>query len=402
MKPPNKDAVTKALRILLENIQEENKCTFASSCTHPLETIPFEDLATNVEALGLAKAYLVKEIESLTAGVQHHRNLAAPVHRLPQEIFGLILESFVPSQSVDHGHGLLQLLQVCRLWYHAIVDSPRLWTWLGSAVPPKIARLVIERSKDLPILSFLWNKADGYDDEEEKQEILEIAIQHSTRFRSMELRGSSDDPVEIWPLLQAPTPVLESLTVEMDEDPDEEEDEFVEFALSEGAPLKYLVLRDVSLNFDSPRLSGLATLRLYQYAVPTSLESLLQVLSATQWLEELTLSRDASVEEPVARGPQVTLGRLKELKLEDITNHYCAALLSSIYTPICSRVHVSDVWKEDTNPLDLLIWQPRNARTTALLGLQQKSSAPVLRISILVSSSVIDVHVYGQENNGSR
>ncbi|KAG9047245.1 hypothetical protein FS837_002718 [Tulasnella sp. UAMH 9824] len=171
---------------------------------------------------------------------------------------------------------------------------------------------------------------------------------------------------------------------------------------SSQSPSSPVVLDDVSLNFDSQRLTGLATLRLYRYAVPISLDILLQVLSATQWLEELTLGGDASDEEPVAPGPQVTLGRLKELKLEDITNSYCAALLSSIYTPICSHVHVSDVWKEDADPLDPLIWQPRNAQTTALLGLQQKSDAHALRISILVSSSVVGVHVYEQESNGSR
>ncbi|KAG9047247.1 hypothetical protein FS837_002720 [Tulasnella sp. UAMH 9824] len=100
--------------------------------------------------------------------------------------------------------------------------------------------MVIERSKALPILSFCWSTVDGYDDDEEEQENWEMAIQHSTRIRSMKLRVSSDDPFAILPLLEAPTPVLESLTFEVDKDPDAEEDEFVDFVLSEGAPLRYL------------------------------------------------------------------------------------------------------------------------------------------------------------------
>ncbi|KAG9034261.1 hypothetical protein FS837_002253 [Tulasnella sp. UAMH 9824] len=401
MKPPSKNATTQALNILLESIQEENNCTFVSSETHPLTAAPLEHLDTDLEIIRLAKAHLNKKADDFISRILYQRNLAAPIHRLPQEIFEMILENFAADRPVDQEHGLLQLLRVGRLWYHAIVNAPRLWTRLDSTLPSKIARLVIERSKDLPILSFNWTTLSR---DKAREEILEMAIQNSRRFKSMELRVSSDDPFDIRPLLEAPTPALESLTVEMNEDPDVEEDEFEEFAVSEGVPLKHLVLHDVSLNFDSPRLSGLITLRLYQSAVPTSLNLLLQVLSATQRLEELTLGDEGWIEEAVAPGPQVTLEHLKELRIEHITNDYCAALLISIYTPICSRVYVNDSrWTQVTEPtLYPLIWQPGNTQTAALLGLHHQSNARALRMPIKVASSPVDIRAHGEEGDVSR
>ncbi|KAG8911422.1 hypothetical protein FRC00_006527 [Tulasnella sp. 408] len=425
MKPPTKDAITKALNILLESIQEENKRAFASrlvdtpplhenfdeflmspgyqcSCTYPLDSIPFKQLATNAKALGLAKSYLNKEADDLISRIQHYRNLAAPIHRLPEEILVMILEIFAAGRTV---HGMLQLLRIGRLWYRAIVSAPQLWTRLDSALPPKIARLVVERSKNLPILSFDWNTANGQDHYQEKRkEILEIALQNSTRFTLMKFQVSSGDPLEIRPLLEAPTPMLKNLTVEVGKGAVDRGVGFEGFVISDGVPLKHLVLHDISLNFDSPRLSGLITLSLYRSAVPTSLPNLLQVLSATQRLEELTLGENGQwIGESIALGPQVTLGHLKELKVEDITNHYCATLLSSICTPICSRVYVRDSRQSDgTDPLDPLIWQPGNTQTATLLGLGQQSDTRVLGISITAKYGVVIIHVREQGGSDGR
>ncbi|KAG9034260.1 hypothetical protein FS837_002252 [Tulasnella sp. UAMH 9824] len=361
MNRPSKDAITKALNITLESIQGEGNS--ALSCTHPLNAIPFEQLATEVELLRSAKAHLHKEADERISHIQHRRNLAAPVHRLPQEIFGMILESFAADRHVGEEHGLLQLLHVGRLWYTAITNSPRLWTSVDAALPSKIARLVIDRSKNLPILSLDWNTTDGYD-EGEHEKILELAIQNSKRFKSMELRVSSDDPLEVWPLLEAPTPALEVLTVEVDMDLDREK-------MSSGR---------------------LITLSLYRFAIPASINTLLQVLSATQRLEWLALGDKGRIDEPVAPDRQVTLDHLKTLKVDNMTNEYCAALLISIYTPVCSHVDVADsFWSDAADPFDSLIWQPGNTRTAALLAFHPQLDARVLRVAITVESSQVCV-----------
>ncbi|KAG9034259.1 hypothetical protein FS837_002251 [Tulasnella sp. UAMH 9824] len=400
MKPPSKDAITKALNILLESIQEENKRAFASSCTYPLDSIPFKQLATNAKALGLAKSYLNKEADDLISRIQNYRNLAAPINRLPEEILVMILETFAASRTV---HDTLQLLRIGRRWYRAIVSSPQLWTRLDSTLPPKIARLVVERSNDLPILSFDWNTADGQGYQNKRKEILEIALQNSTRFTLMKFQVSSSDPIEIRPLLKAATPMLKTLTVEVGKGSVARGAGLGAFVISDGVSLKHLALHDTSLNFDSPRLSGLITLSLYRSAVPTSVSTLLQVLSATQRLEELALGENGRIGQPVAPGPQVTLGHLKELKIEDITNHYCAALLSSICTPVCSCVYVRDSRRrEGTDTLDPLIWQSGNTQTATLLGLDQQSDTRVLGISITAKYGVVVIQVREQGGGSGR
>ncbi|KIO27152.1 hypothetical protein M407DRAFT_23569, partial [Tulasnella calospora MUT 4182] len=170
-----------------------------------------------------------------------------------------------------------------------------------------------------------------------------------------------------------------------------------------GAPLKDLVLRDISLNFDSPRLAGLVTLSLYQAAVPTSLNILLQVLSAAQRLEQLTLGDKMRVGEPIVPGPQVTLGHLKILNIRKITDNYYAALLSSIYAPVCSSVDIDDPWRStDVDTQDLLLWQPGNAQMAALLGLNQQSDIRTLKIYIALNYDTIRIRVREQEHGSAR
>ncbi|KAG8913032.1 hypothetical protein FRC01_004770 [Tulasnella sp. 417] len=402
MRPPTPDAINKALNILLGSIQDENECTFTSSCIHPLDVIPPEQLATNAEALALAKQHLDKKAEDLISRCQHRRNLAAPIHRLPQEIFGMILENFAAGRPIHDEHGLLQLLRVGRLWYHTIVSLPRLWTRVDLTLPPSIAKLVIERSKELPILALEWNPVDGYGGvEKEHEEILEMAIHNSTRFKSIKFQVSHNDPLDIRSLLESETPALDTLTVDVYAGSEAEEDGFenLKFVLSEGAPLKYLVLNNASTNFDSPRLSGLIALYLREAAIPTSLATLLKVLSATEQLELLKLEEMRPVHERVDLSPQITLGHLKELKIQAIATEYCAALLGSIFTPICSRVYVSDSWwSEATNALDSFLWQPGNTQTAALLGLNGQSDRRPLEISITVEYQMVRIRVHQRED----
>ncbi|KAG8924012.1 hypothetical protein FRC01_012058 [Tulasnella sp. 417] len=250
----------------------------------------------------------------------------------------------------------------------------------------------------------MWNTYDGWDGcEEEQEEILEIAVQNSMRFSSINLRLSHDDPFKIRSLLEGQTPALNSLTVDVVRKGDPGEDGLEDFVLSQGARLEVLVLNDTSLNFDSPRLSGLRIIILSRAAVPNSLGVLLQVLSVTQRLEQLSLSDKKRVGEPLVPGPQVTLGHLKRLTLEHMTSNYCSATLCSIYAPVSSHVRVSDVgWSEGYEPLDRRIWQTGNSQTAALLGLHQPSDTRGLKISISAKSEFVEISVREQEETGTR
>ncbi|KAG8958809.1 hypothetical protein FRC05_008617, partial [Tulasnella sp. 425] len=360
MKPPSKDAISKALDILLESIREQNGYTFPSSCTTPLSDIPLEELATYADALSSAKLHLADEADKLICQTQHRRNLAAPIHQLPEEIFKTILEMTETGGPGTDVRDLLLWCQVGRLWHATIFSSPRLWTRMDSGLSPKMARWVLNLSKGLP-LSLHWDTVDR-----RYGPIMDIAAQNSTRFKSIKLRGGLSKPLDIRRLLTSPTPALESLTAEVTRG-------WVapEVVLSEEAPLKHLSLTDLTLTIDPDRLSSLITLDLTGSAVPASLGTLLQILSTSAQLEQPTLLANKRVEdsEVPQPGPLVTLPRLGNLDLDCITDDYCRALLASIYTPACSRIYVDDApGSQHVDSLDSLVWKPGSVQAAALLG----------------------------------
>ncbi|KAG8942796.1 hypothetical protein FRC04_003491 [Tulasnella sp. 424] len=382
MKPPSKDAISKALDILLESIGEQNGYSFPSSCTTPLSGIPLEELATYADALSSAKLHLADEADKLICQTQHRRNLAAPIHRLPEEIFKTILE-----MTETDVRDLLLWCQVGRLWHATIFNSPRLWTRMYSGLSPKMARWVLNLSKGLP-LSLHWDAVD-----KRYGPIMDIAAQNSTRFKSMKLRGGLSKPLDIRRLLTSPTPALESLTAEVTRGWVAPAPEVV---LSEGAPLKHLTLTNLTLTIDPHRLSSLITLFLDGSAIPASLGTLLQILSASAQLEQLTLLADTRVEdsEVPQPGPLVTLPRLGNLELDCITDDYCMALLASIYTPACSRIYVYDAsGSQHVDSLDALVWKPGSVQAVALLGFNSSLEPRILGVPETVSMPQISTTI---------
>ncbi|KAG8960788.1 hypothetical protein FRC05_006562 [Tulasnella sp. 425] len=406
MKPPTKDAIVKALDILVESIREQNGFMFPSRRNVPLNDIPVEELATHADALASAKSHLTKEADELISRIQHRRNLAAPIHRLPEEIFKTILE-MIGTDVRD----LLLWCQVGRLWHATIFNSPRLWTRMDSGLSPKMARWVLNLSKGLP-LSMLWSAT--HNDRRIRHPVLDIAVQHSSRFRWMDLAVDRKDSFEIKRLLESPTPVLESLAVAPDPPGGWDDPEIMEFALSEGAPLKHLTLSYLTITVDPHRLSKLVTLNLTGSAVPASLGTLLQILSTSAQLEQLIILRNTRVEEVPQPSPLVTLPRLENLEIDWVTDDYCMALLASIYAPTCSRLYLDDVrGSQHIDSLDALVWKPGSAQAAALLGFNSSLesrisgvptpvSIPPISTTISVTRSATEVRVEEKDSVCSR
>ncbi|KAG8942795.1 hypothetical protein FRC04_003490 [Tulasnella sp. 424] len=383
MKPPTKDAIVKALDILLESIREQNGFTFPSRRNVPLNDIPVEELATHADALASAKSHLTKEADELISRIQHRRNLAAPIHRLPEEIFKTILEMIGSGGPGTDVRDLLVWCQVDRLWHATIFNSPRLWTRMYSGLSPKMARWVLNLSKGLP-LSLLWNTTYNYGGM--RDPVLDIAVQHSSRFRWMKLGVDQEDSFEIKRLLESPTPVLESLTVKASPPGGRDDAEVMEFALSEGAPLKHLTLAYLTLTVDPRRLSNLVTLDLTGSAVPASPGTLLHILSTSAQLEQLIILRNTRVEEVPQPSPLVTLPRLENLEIDYITDDYCMALLASICAPTCSRLYLDDVGgSQHIDSLDALVWKPGSAQAAALLGFNSRLESRISGVPTTVS-----------------
>ncbi|KAG8939168.1 hypothetical protein FRC00_014133, partial [Tulasnella sp. 408] len=287
-------------------------------------------------------------------------------------------------------------MSVCQHWHTTIINCPRLWTRLGPTLPVQAARLVIERSRGLPILSLEWvfdtmdedSEDEDPDDEGEdfanQDEVWEVVSQNFTRFRSMNLIDRSQDGLRIRPLLESTNAALESLNIDSWYT---NQGGLGRVALSDGPPLKHLSLRETSFNFDTPRLSGLVTLRLTGSAVPRSLKTLVQVLSAAAaHLEELTIFNSKWTDD-YRPSSSITFPRLTKLDLSEITASYCTTLVAAIYAPACYHVRAIESDGGGDGPAELLdatIWQPGSTQVAAFLGLTKGPEAQVIRIAVKV------------------
>ncbi|KAG8907318.1 hypothetical protein FRC01_007731, partial [Tulasnella sp. 417] len=326
--------------------------------------------------------------------MQRRRNLAAPIHKLPIEVMVMIFAAYSKSSPLAYYPSLLDLTTVNKLWYDAIVYSPQLWTVLESDFSPKIAKLVIERSKALP-LSLVWHDKERNEQEEQELErFLALVVQHSHRFKSINMIFPEWENLIGRELLQSKLPRLEKLRVKALWDSTLEE-QLVKFELQNGPPLREIALDTVFLaSWSSPRLIGLFALDLTGPIQSPSVEELLDILSNSPQLERLRLCdldcSGSSWKRPL-KGI-ITLPRLQEIVVDNPSGPYLSAILTTVYAPASKNVCVRGYLDNDYSATMFdEVCTPGNNQLKALLGLED-SGLPTeevpLPITIVVKSSV--------------
>ncbi|KAG9039314.1 hypothetical protein FS837_001019 [Tulasnella sp. UAMH 9824] len=374
--PPRQGAVSQALSTLVEGICKDNDYEIRYSGMESADTLPVDGLLTIRDELNAAKVRLNHQIDKLVAHLAYLRNLSSPVHRLPPDVWVIILQEFGPwSPKRWVNTSLFPLLLVCRTWYDTVTGSPQLWGRHGinTNMHYEIARLVIDRSRMHPI-SVGWYASR----ERDLSKMLDLAIANSTRIRSIDMIVSRRNREDPWKLLEAPTPVLETLKIRGDINPWDggpSDSVFDKFTLSEGPPLKHLSLRAVMTPLDSPRLSNLITLRLGGLSIRNLFRQLLRTLSSSQRLEMLCISEpEHNVGQlPLQASEPILLSHLKELVLNSVPSIDSGAILASICAPSCFHVAVIDMRfsEESSAEIDGLaaaIWGPDNNPAASLLG----------------------------------
>ncbi|KAG8922891.1 hypothetical protein FRC01_013482, partial [Tulasnella sp. 417] len=272
-------------------------------------------------------------------------------------------------------------------------------------MPLEIARLILTRSQMHPLsinsraygMRFQLHKPCNED------EILEMALGHSTRVKCVNVRVHDLRHSNLQKLLKAPTPALETLKVHADYRRSFElgaSGLLDELTPSEGTPLKRLSLHDVPTRLDHPRLSNLITLKLSQGSVPHSPEPLLHLLSCSQRLEVLDISGLTESIQGVRATAPILLQHLNTLSLREMPGKYTATILASICTPSCSVIKVRDNRvraSEDAvvvEELDAIVWKPGNHQAVTLVGGPDSSKAPSM-LNIGVSDGCVLVESHG-------
>ncbi|KAG8961752.1 hypothetical protein FRC00_011398 [Tulasnella sp. 408] len=400
-RPPSDDAVAKAFSVLMASMSEENGRAFVSGDNNAYELLSSPELARNVHAVWLAQSCMVRKMDLYVARMQHQRNLTLPVHRLPLDVLALIFEEFPVWSPSKDTTSILDLLKVDHGWRTAILNLPELWTAFPLDLPPKLAPLVLARSKNLPLtLTYPSIPARKYledgEAQEHSQDIDEIetmelvpsplgaALGGSPRWRKIDLTLSCGLYESAEELLEAPTPALEVLRV------------FVKypassstmgpFTLAAGPPLKELALHRVITSWHSPRLVGLIKLDLGDTNSGPSTNQLLRILSNSPQLEHLSLT---DLQPPAygasswSSGP-VLLEHLKTLHVTRSANKYISALLESAQFPRCTSVQLWDGYVINAiSDEDARIWSMGNEQTAAVLGLNMVGTER-RRLNILI------------------
>ncbi|KAG8893831.1 hypothetical protein FRC00_009970 [Tulasnella sp. 408] len=400
MNPPRKEAIAKALAILIESVNEENGSQLVSEDTSTLDSATTGTLVDAEQALDVTKSCFIENIDRLIADIRRRRNVAAPIHQFPPEVFITILTHLADAYSLEgKEYRILDLMTVNRTWREIIIDSPQLWTTIRSDYPPEFANLVIERSK-AHTLSLIWDTSASHyldSDNDEFKAILELATQNSSRIRSINVVVGRRSAKTLQRLLECPTPQLEILHAKPSSDGAESDLATRSFTLSEGGPLKELALHWVSVsNWSSWRISGLRLLDLYNLVNPPA-DQILRILSTSPDLEQLSLRffhPPTSV--PLVRwnehnvGEPIELPHLKKIRLEELPPVYNLSILSRIRLGVCNFVRVMGLGNGEANNMPSAeLWRERGETMAALLQLSKISTptpAENCPLSVMVDS----------------
>ncbi|KAG8969847.1 hypothetical protein FRC05_000824 [Tulasnella sp. 425] len=385
MKSPPKEAITKALAILLESISEEQGFQLVDAAA--LDSAELETLTGAEEALGIAKSSFVKDIDRLIADIRRRRNSTALIHQLPPEVFITILTHLADAYSLEgKEHRILDLMTVNRIWRDIILNSPQLWTILRSDHPLEFAKQVVERSKAHP-LSLIWDTSTSHNldiDDKEFEGFLELVVQSSSRIRSMNIAMGVKSVRTLRSLLRGSAPQLESLTVKVQPEDTGLANTRQWFTLWQGGPLRELVLHSTGLSdWDSWRLSGLRVLDLSNPTKIPSLNQILRILSTSPLLEQLNLrwfdslaNTPATQEEEINVEGPIELPQLKKIHIEALLRSHCASILSHIRPEVCNSVRIVDRGAASANTLlQETLWREGSETMATLLQIP-KASAP--------------------------
>ncbi|KAJ8517945.1 hypothetical protein ONZ45_g4957 [Pleurotus djamor] len=221
--------------------------------------------------------------------LRHYRNQHSTISRLPPEILTTIftfvaLSEGTPRKSLKEAnlrHGRLIITHVCQHWRNTAITNPRIWCIVYTNMPRELARLFVERSRSRSLYV-----ATDLNTSRHSEDTIDYLLTHSTRIWRFEIRNCPLDIVKR--LARLNLPMLEQVSLAVDDDRHQP----ARMTFLHGPPLRYLSLRNVLFDLDSPFLSQIRTLKL-NYTDPFTSEEyprkLLPLLSRLQHLRHLEL-----------------------------------------------------------------------------------------------------------------
>jgi hypothetical protein len=138
------------------------------------------------------------------------RNALAPINRIPPEILALLPDFW--GSHIRKGRNVVKLTHVCQSWREIFISRSSLWTYFDCENAGE-TRVYLERSRSSPIEVWLVR------DERLRpgDPFFKILPRASNHLQALFIQGSPENLQDITPRLSHPAPLLERLTIEIED-----------------------------------------------------------------------------------------------------------------------------------------------------------------------------------------
>ncbi|KAL0071785.1 hypothetical protein AAF712_000707 [Marasmius tenuissimus] len=276
-------------------------------------------------------------------------NMSTPMCRLPTEVLANIFMHcntnypvFVEGNRAKGTITLFRLARICRHWREIALNTPELWAQPDFSFGTPLARTMLKRSKDVPLV------LDAELDKNTKAVLLEALRDALSRLTVLHLTASDNraDLEEVLRVLTQPAPFLHTLGLDLDFDrwhgAGVRNLQFTEIPLphaflGDHSPrLKTLLLRRCYIPLDSPILANVTRLSLDTLMwQPTDAFQLTESLRELAHLEVLEVRNPFPPGQGAVSnsGERVHLPHLRYIRLDEVDSSGAACFLEHMSLP---------------------------------------------------------------------
>lgn len=293
----------------------------------------------------------------------------------------LLIEILLSVLPEDWGARDLRFLaSVCRSWRNIILNTPRFWRVIDSRQVLHSWSQVLQRNKAGSLDVLIRGREVPWGDPQRIRRLIEFITPESQRISSIQFDDYYKSTYIQEFFKNVSLPSMDALSATTWPQPSVP----MHIQVGDGIPLRYLHLVSVTVPWDTPRLSGLKVLTLWNLEsnYPTS-SQLYHILSSAPFLERFSFSHwkpgpNAEYPDSQKLAP-IKLPLLKSVGVHQIPQSINALLLAMLETPVLEDVVWTDLHGLESG-YNLLRWSSMGIKTFPELVVRWYSWVQTLEI----------------------
>ncbi|THU87968.1 hypothetical protein K435DRAFT_324107 [Dendrothele bispora CBS 962.96] len=285
----------------------------------------------------------IHQYEDAIRELRSHRNSLAPISQLPPEMLSKIFMLCVtPNEnqaaiSPRYRWSWIKVSHICRHWRYVALECRCLWSCPDFSKPAWIPEM-LKRSRMAPITIRVTDESPlGI----RTMNAVNTALEHLSRVEELTLSTLQISIQKVLPAMNRSAPRLHTLCLSASDPAHWASPAVVlqkDFMKGDTPSLTHLELKDFHLPWNSPLLTNLTCLKLFQSDSSSSptLEEFVETLSRMPGLETLEL-KNVLPTETVSSSQEVILSHLRNIRLEGKVEA-CAGALNHITFPSTTTI----------------------------------------------------------------